>query len=83
MASKSARLQLRIAPESKQLIETAAAVTKMSVTRFVTDAVVARVREVLEGADAASARRRRPVGGWCFPLPEGWDEPLDDMADTT
>ena len=81
MSSQSARLELRIAPESKKLIERAAEVTNTSVTRFVTDVVVARARELLEGPEATAAKRPRPVGGWAFTLPDGWDAPLDDMAE--
>ncbi len=82
MSTQSARIELRIAPESKHLIERAAELSNRSVTAFVTEVVVARARELVEGPTArGSAARPRPVGGWSFELPEGWDEPLDDLAD--
>ena len=72
-----ARLELRIDPEDKRLIEAAAAAEHRSVSAFVVDAVVRRARAVVtrrEGVDP------RPIGGWEFELPEGWDAPLDDFA---
>lgn len=72
------RLELRIAPGDKRLIEEAAAARHQTVSRFVVEALVRRAREVVgERAD----RSPRPIGGWSFPLPEGWDAPLDDFAD--
>ena len=82
MSTQTARLQLRIAPESKQLIERAAELSNRSVTAFVTDVVVARAREVVEGPSArASPTESRRLGGWSFDLPTGWNEPLDDLAE--
>lgn len=72
-----ARLELRIDPEQKRLIEEAAAVERQSVSAFVVDALVRRARAVVSGREGQTPR---PVGGWSFTLPEGWDEPLDDFA---
>lgn len=81
-STQTSRLELRIAPESKHLIERAAELSNRSVTAFVTEVVVARAREVLEGPSArTSATRPRRLGGWSFDLPAGWDEPLDDLAE--
>jgi hypothetical protein len=76
MASE-ARLDLRLDPEDKRLIEEAAASQHVSVTRFVVDALVRRAREVVGDG---GRRAPRPVGGWSFLLPEGWDDDLDDFA---
>lgn len=73
-----ARLELRINPDQKRLIEEAAAVEHQSVTAFVVDTLVRRARAVVSGREGHAPR---PVGGWSFTLPEGWDEPLDDFAD--
>lgn len=73
----TARLELRIDPEDKLLIEEAAAAEQQSVTSFVVEALRIRARAVLGGRDG---RAPRPVGGWDFALPEGWDAPLDDFA---
>jgi hypothetical protein len=81
MSTQTARLELRIAPESKQLIERAAELSNRSVTAFVTDVVVARAREVVEGPSARASAEPRRLGGWSFDLPAGWDEPLDDLAE--
>jgi hypothetical protein len=75
----TARLELRIDPDDKDLIERAAALCGTSVSRFVAGSVVSRAREILDGG--ARARAPRPVGGWSFALPDGWDAPLDDLAD--
>ncbi|MCA9488973.1 MAG: DUF1778 domain-containing protein [Alphaproteobacteria bacterium] len=80
MSAQTARLELRIAPESKHLIERAAELSHLSVTAFVTEVVVARAREVVEGPTSRPAEPR-PLGGWSFDLPEGWDDPIDDLAD--
>lgn len=77
MAS-DARLDLRLDPADKLLIEEAAASRRVSVTRFVVDAVVRSAREVVGDG---GRRAPRPVGGWSFPLPEGWDDDLDDFAE--
>lgn len=78
----TARLELRIAPDAKETIERAAELTQRSVTAFVTDEVLARAKELLEGPRAARAPlAERPVGGWSFTLPEGWDAPLEDLED--
>ena len=77
MAS-AARLELRIDPEHKRLIERAAAAQNRSVSSFVVEVLLERSRSVLSGREATAPR---PVGGWSFELPDGWDEPLDDLAD--
>ncbi len=74
----AARLELRIDPEQKRLIEEAAAAQHQSVSGFVVDVLVKRAREIVSGR---SGQALRPVGGWSFELPEGWDAPLDDFAD--
>ena len=74
----TARLELRIDPEQKRLIEEAAAVEHQSVSAFVVDTLVRRARAVVSGRHAQAPR---PIGGWSFTLPEGWDAPLDDFAD--
>lgn len=73
-----ARLDLRLDPEDKRLIEEAAATQRVSVTRFVLDALVRRAREVVGDG---GRRAPRPVGGWSFSLPDGWDDDLDDFAE--
>lgn len=73
----AARLDLRLDPAEKRLIEEAAASQRLSVTRFVVDALVRRAREVMGDG---GRRVPRPVGGWSFSLPEGWDDDLDDFA---
>jgi hypothetical protein len=77
---QGARLELRMDPEDKALIERAAALTGRSLTAFVTEVVVARAEAVVHGTREAAERRPRPVGGWSFDLPDGWDAPLDDLA---
>lgn len=81
MSTPSARLELRIAPENKQLIERAAELSNRSLTAFVTEVLVARARELVEGPARLEVERPRPIGGWSFSLPDGWDEPLDDLAE--
>jgi hypothetical protein len=76
--SAGARLDLRLEPEEKRLIEEAAATQRVSVTRFVVEALVRRAREVVGDG---GRRTPRPVGGWSFSLPEGWDDDLDDFAE--
>jgi hypothetical protein len=76
--ASAARLELRIDPEHKRLIEEAAALEHRSVSAFVVDVLVHRARAVLSGRQGTG---RRPIGGWSFTLPEGWDAPLDDFAD--
>ena len=73
-----ARLELRIDPEQKRLIEEAAAAKHQSVSAFVVDVLVRHARAVISGRDG---RAPRPIGGWSFVLPEGWDAPLDEFAD--
>jgi hypothetical protein len=73
-----ARLEVRIDPEHKRIIEEAAALEHQSVSAFVVDTMVRRARAVVVGH---SGQAPRPVGGWCFTLPEGWDAPLGDFAD--
>lgn len=72
-----ARLDLRLDPEDKHLIEEAAKAQHLSVTRFVVRTLVQRAREVVGDG---GRRAPRPVGGWSFSLPEGWDDDLDDFA---
>jgi hypothetical protein len=74
----TARIELRVTPEDKDLIERAAELTGRSVTGFATETLVERALEVVEGP--ATARGPRPIGGWTFTLPDDWDAPLDDFA---
>lgn len=74
----TARLEIRIDPSDKILVERAAELTHQSVTAFATSVLVARARALVEGG--ASLSGARPIGGWSFELPAGWDEPLDDLA---
>lgn len=73
-----ARLELGITPDQKRLIEEAAAAERQSVSAFVVNTLVRRARAVVSGREGQAPR---PVGGWSFALPEGWDAPLDDFAD--
>ncbi len=73
-----ARLEIRIDPEQKRLIEEAAAAEHQSVSAFVVDTLVRRARAVVTRREGHGPR---PIGGWSFALPEGWDAPLDDFAD--
>ncbi len=73
-----ARLELRIDPEQKRLIEEAAASEHQTVSAFVVETLVRRARAVVSGREGHAPR---PVGGWSFALPEGWDAPLDDFED--
>lgn len=79
--SPTARLELRISPEKKELIERAARLTNLTLTAFVTNTVVARARQLVEGPAQTPEGGPRPIGGWSFVLPEDWDDPLDDFAD--
>ncbi len=72
----AARLELRIAPAEKRLIEEAAAARQQSVTAFVIETAVRRSRDVLGGREPATPR---PIGGWSFTLLDGWDDPLADF----
>jgi hypothetical protein len=74
----AARLELRIDPAHKRLIEEAAAIEHQSVSAFVVEALVCHARRVVSGR---TSHAPRPIGGWSFALPEGWDAPLDDFAD--
>jgi len=74
----TARLELRIDPADKHLIEEAAATQRMSVSRFVVETAVRQAREVV---GERASRVPRPIGGWSFALPKGWDEPLEDFED--
>ncbi len=76
--SADARRDLRPSAEDKRLIEEAAAKQRVSLTRFVVEALVRRAREVVRDDDR---RAPRPVGGWSFSLPEGWDDDLYDLAE--
>lgn len=73
-----ARLELRIDPEQKRLIEAAAAAEHQSVSAFVVEALVRRARAVVSGREGHAPR---PIGGWSFPLPDGWDAPLEDFGE--
>jgi len=80
--ASTARLELRISPEKKELIERAARLTNSTLTAFVTDTLVARARRLVRGpAESSVEAAPRPIGGWSFVLPEDWDDPLDDFAD--
>lgn len=72
-----ARLELRINLDHKRLIEAAAAAQDQSVAAFAVETLVARAGAVLSGR---AGNPPRPIGGWAFVLPEGWDAPLDDFA---
>ncbi|MBX2796867.1 MAG: DUF1778 domain-containing protein [Myxococcales bacterium] len=81
MSTQSARLELRIAPESKELIDRAAQLCNTTITAFVTEVVLARAKEVVEGPAEPRGRRPRPIGGWSFELPDDWDDPIVDMSE--
>lgn len=76
----TARLELRIEPADKALIERAAELQHRSVTAFASAVLVARARELLQGPTAGPVQPR-PVGGWSFALPADWDAPLHDFED--
>ncbi len=77
----TARIELRIKPDAKALIQRAAALSHVSLTDFITDMALARARELVNGVASPPLRQPRPIGGWSFELPEGWDASLDDMAE--
>ena len=79
--TRPARLELRIAENHKELIERAAELSGVTVTAFVTTVLVKRASELVNGRAGERAVAPRPVGGWSFGLPEGWDAPLDDLSD--
>ena len=81
MPLSTARLELRLAPENKALIEMAAKLSNMTITAFVTEIVVAKAKELAEGPVESPTPSLRPIGGWSFTVPEGWDEPLADLDD--
>ncbi len=81
MSTSAARIELRVKPEAKAIIQRAAALSNVSLTDFITDIALARARELVNGVTAPPLRQPRPIGGWSFPLPEGWDAPLDELAD--
>ena len=81
MAARSARLELRISPEKKRLIERAAELSETSVTAFATEVLVERARALVEGPARPIPAPTRPIGGWSFVIPEDWDEPLEDLAE--
>lgn len=58
--------ELRIHPDQKRL----------SVSAFVVDTMVQQAHQVMRGSPGP-----RPIGGWSFSLPDGWDTPLDDFSD--
>jgi hypothetical protein len=76
-----ARLEIRMQPEDKALIERAAELSNLSVTSFVTGILMVRAKEIVEGPASIKVICPRPIGGWSFPLPEDWDAPLDDLAE--
>jgi uncharacterized protein (DUF1778 family) len=70
VSTRSARIELRVTPETKHLIERAAELSNRSLTAFVTEVAVARARELLGGPQtSAPPARPRPIGGWSFELP--------------
>ena len=75
----TARLELRIDPAHKALIEKAAELSQRSVTAFASAVLVARARDVVDGPPAVTPPSQRPIGGWSFPLPDAWDAPLADF----
>lgn len=77
----TARIELRIKPDAKALIQRAAALSHVSLTDFITDMALACARELVNGVASPPLRQPRPIGGWSFELPEGWDASLDDMAE--
>lgn len=82
MSTSTARIELRVKPDTKAIIQQAAALSHVSLTDFITDVVFRRAQELVNGVTSAPPPRQpRPVGGWSFALPEGWDAPLDEMAE--
>ncbi len=84
LPSQTARLELRIAPDKKRLIEQAAKLSNTTLTAFVTETLVERARLLVEGPKLSTDSGTddlRPIGGWSFELPDDWDAPLDDFAD--
>ena len=81
MSTSAARIELRVKPDTKAIIQRAAALSHVSLTDFITDIALARAQELVNGVTSPPLRQPRPVGGWSFELPEGWDAPLEDMAD--
>lgn len=79
--TRSARLEVRIAPEDKALLEAAAELSRQSLSSFVTRVAVERARELLNGPQKVRVTASRPIGGWTFELPDDWDAPLDDFAE--
>lgn len=79
MSTSTARIELRVKPDAKAIIQRAAALSNVSLTEFITDIVLTRAQELVNGVPSAKPRHPRPIGGWVFDLPEGWDAPLDDM----
>ena len=78
--SATARLELRIDPESKALIERAALLSRRSVAAFTKEVLVTRARQLVLGSESPSSQASRPIGGWSFEIPDGFSDPLDDMA---
>lgn len=75
-----ARLELRIAKDHKDLLERAAELSGTSVTAFATAVLVERASKLVHGAAGARTAGPRPIGGWCFELPDGWDAPPGDLG---
>ncbi len=76
-----ARLVVRISKVHEDLIGRAAELSGMSVTAFATAVLVERATELVDRASGARSTGPRPIGGWCFELPEGWDAPLEDLRE--
>lgn len=75
----TARLELRINPEDKALIERAASLSGQSVTAFAIAVLSNHAHILLDGPTSVAPPAARPIGGWTFILPEGWDAPLADF----
>jgi len=56
------------------------AVAVQGAADFITGVALARAQELVNGLSAPPLRQPRPIGGWSFDVPEGWDTPLDDVA---
>ena len=81
ISTSAARIELRVKPATKAIIQQAAALSQVSLTDFITDIVLTRAQELVNGVAAPPTRQPRPIGGWTFDLPDGWDAPLDDLAE--
>ena len=81
MSTSAARIELRVKPATKAIIQQAAALSQVSLTDFITEIVLRRAQELVNGVTSPPTRQPRPIGGWSFDLPDGWDAPLDDFAE--